>query len=123
MGPPRKPVRFKERLAAQLADIRHRQGRLLGRMESLGFALQKEAELEILTLEVLKSSEIEGEKLDAALVRSSIARRLGIETAGTVAAERDVEGVVDMMLDATQNYAAPLSDDRLFGWQIGRAHV
>lgn len=85
-------------------------------MESLGFALQKEAELEILTLEVLKSSEIEGEKLDAALMRSSIARRLGIETAGTVAAERDVEGVVDRMLDATQNYAAPLSDGRLFGW-------
>ena len=103
-------------LAGPLAEIRHRQGRLLGRMESLGFTLQKEAELETLTLEVLKSSEIEGEQLDAAQVRSSIARRLGIETAGTVAAERDVEGVVEMMLDATQNYAQPLSDERLFAW-------
>ncbi len=105
-----------EVLAGPLAEIRHRQGRLLGRMESLGFTLQKEAELETLTLDVLKSSEIEGEKLDAAQVRSSIARRLGIETAGTVVAERDVEGVVEMMLDATQNYATPLSDERLFGW-------
>jgi Fic family protein len=105
-----------EALAGPLAEIRHRQGRLLGRMESLGFTLQKEAELETLTLDVLKSSEIEGEKLDAGQVRSSIARRLGMETAGTVAAERDVEGVVDMMLDATQNYGAPLREDRLFGW-------
>ena len=105
-----------EALAGPLAKTRHRQGRLLGRMESLGFALQKEAELETLTLEVLKSSEIEGEKLDAAQVRSSIARRLGIETAGTVAAERDVEGVVEMMLDATQNYAKPLSNERLLAW-------
>src|SRR5450759_1614730 len=75
-------------LAAPLADIRHRQGRLLGRMESLGFSLQKEAELETLTLDVLKSSEIEGEKLPADQVRSSIARRLGMETAGTIPAER-----------------------------------
>jgi Fic family protein len=85
-------------------------------MESLGFMLKKEAELETLTLEVVKSSQIEGEKLDAAQVRSSIARRLGIETAGMVAAERDVEGVVEMMLDATQNYAEPLSEERLFAW-------
>lgn len=106
----------REALAGSLAELRHRQGRLLGRMEGLGFTLQKEAELETLTLDVLKSSEIEGEKLDAAQVRSSIARRLGIETAGTVAAERDVEGVVEMMLDATQNYGKPLSDERLFAW-------
>src|SRR5205823_4057011 len=105
-----------EALAGPLAEVRHRPGRLLGRMGSLGFVLQKEAELETLTLEVLKSSEIEGEKLDAAQVRSSIARRLGIETAGMVAAERDVEGVVEMMLDATQNYAVPLSEERLFAW-------
>jgi Fic family protein len=105
-----------ESLARPLGEIRHRQGRLLGRMESLGFALQKEAELEALTLEVLKSSEIEGEKLDAAQVRSSIARRLGIETAGMVAAERDVEGVVEMMLDATQNFVKQLNDERLFAW-------
>ena len=103
-------------LAGPLADTRHRQGRLLGRMESLGFTLQKEAELATLTLDVLKSSEIEGEKLDAAQVRSSIARRLGIETAGTVAADRHVVGVVEMMLDATQNYATPLGDERLFAW-------
>ena len=105
-----------EALARPLAEVRHRQGRLVGRMESLGFMLQKEAELESLTLEVLKSSEIEGEKLDAAQVRSSIARRLGIETAGMVAADRDVEGVVEMMLDATQNYTEPLSEERLFAW-------
>ena len=104
-------------LAGPLAEVHHRQGRLLGRMESLGFTLQREAELTTLTLEVLKSSEIEGEMLDAAQVRSSLARRLGIETAGTVTAERDVEGVVEMMLDATQNYATPLSDERLFAWQ------
>lgn len=103
-------------LAGRLAEIRHRQGRLLGRMEGLGFALQKEAELETLTLDVLKSSEIEGEKLDPEQVRSSIARRLGLDTGGTVPADRDVEGVVEMMLDATQRFAAPLSEDRLFGW-------
>jgi Fic family protein len=103
-------------LAAPLADIRHRQGRLLGRMESLGFSLQKEAELETLTLDVLKSSEIEGEKLPADQVRSSIARRLGMETAGTTPAEREVEGVVEMMLDATQNFSKPLSEERLFAW-------
>jgi len=103
-------------LAGPLAETRHRQGRLLGRMESLGFTLQKEAELATLTLDVLKSSEIEGEKLDAVQVHSSIARCLGIETAGTVAAERDVAGVVEMMLDATQHYAAPLNNERLFAW-------
>lgn len=105
-----------EALGAALTHIRHRQGRLLGRMESLGFSLQKEAELETLTLDVLKSSEIEGEILPADQVRSSIARRLGLETGGTVAAERDVEGVVEMMLDATQNFDKPLSDERLFAW-------
>ena len=105
-----------EALAAPLADIRHRQGRLLGRMESIGFSLRKEAELETLTLDVLKSSEIEGEELPADQVRSSIARRLGMETAGSTPAERDVEGVVEMMLDATQNFAKPLSDERLFAW-------
>lgn len=103
-------------LAAPLAEIRHRQGRLLGRMESLGFALQKEAELETLTLDVLKSSEIEGESLSPEQVRSSIARRLGLETAGTIPAERDVEGIVEMMLDATQNFEEPLSAERLVGW-------
>jgi Fic family protein len=103
-------------VAGPLAEIRYRQGRLLGRMEGLGFALRKEAELAALTLEVLKSSEIEGEKLDAAQVRSSLARRLGLETAGMVRAGRDVEGVVDMMIDATQNYGKPMSRERLFAW-------
>jgi Fic family protein len=105
-----------EALGSALAGIRHRQGRLLGRMESLGFPLQKEAELETLTLDVLKSSEIEGAILPADQVRSSIARRLGLETGGTVAAGRDVEGVVEMMLDATQNFDKPLSDERLCAW-------
>ena len=85
-------------------------------MESLGFSLQKEAELETLTLVVLKSSEIEGEHLPADQVRSSIARRLGMETPGTIPAEREVEGVVDMMLDATQSFRKPLTEERLFAW-------
>src|SRR6266702_8631893 len=80
-----------EALQASLTAVRHKQGRLLGRMESLGFSLRKEAELETLTLDVLKSSEIEGEKLPADQVRSSIARRLGMDTAGAVAADRNVE--------------------------------
>jgi len=105
-----------ETLAFPLAEIRHRQGRLLGRMEGLGFTLQKEAELETLTLDVLKSSEIEGERLDPEQVRSSIARRLGLDAGGTQPADRDVEGVVEMMLDATQNFVAPLTDERLFAW-------
>lgn len=103
-------------VAETLTDIRHRQGRFLGRMESLGFVLQREAELETLTLDVLKSSEIEGENLDADQVRSSIARRLGMDIAGAVPADRNVEGVVEMMLDAAQNFDKPLSDERLFGW-------
>ena len=106
----------REAIAVPLAEIRHQQGRLLGRMEGLGFDLQKEAELETLTLDVLKSSEIEGEVLDRDQVRSSIARRLGMDVVGLVPADRDVEGVVEMMLDATQNYSKPLTADRLFGW-------
>jgi len=106
----------RDRLASPLAEIRHRQGRLLGRMEGLGFSLRKQAELETLTLDVLKTSEIEGEKLNADQVRSSIARRLGVEIAGTVPADRHVEGVVEMMLDATQNFAKPISKERLFDW-------
>jgi Fic family protein len=105
-----------ERLSPRLADVRHRQGRLIGRMEGLGLVLRKEAELETLTLDVLKSSEIEGELLNPDQVRSSIARRLGMDIAGAVPADRNVEGVVEMMLDATQNYDKPLTADRLFGW-------
>jgi Fic family protein len=85
-------------------------------MESLGFSLQKQAELETLTLDVLKSSEIEGEILNANQVRSSIARRLALDIAGAVPADRHVEGVVEMMLDATQNFDKPLDDERLYGW-------
>ena len=103
-------------IAGPLKEIRHRQGRLLGRMEGLGFSLQKQAELETLTLDVLKSSEIEGENLNADQVRSSIARRLGMDIAGAVPTDRNVEGVVEMMLDATQNFEKPLDQERLFGW-------
>ena len=99
-----------------LAEVRYQQGRLLGRMEGLGFALQEQANLQTLTLDVLKSSEIEGEILDTDQVRSSIARRLGIDIAGLVPADRNVEGVVEMMLDATQRYSIALSHERLFGW-------
>lgn len=103
-------------LADQLAAVRHRQGRLIGRMESLGFSLRDEAVLQTLTQDVLKSSEIEGEILDSIQVRSSIARRLGMDIAGLVQADRNVEGVVEMMLDATQNFDEPLTDERLFVW-------
>ncbi len=103
-------------LVSKLADIRHRQGRLLGRMEGLGFELKCEASLSTLTNDVVKSSAIEGENLNPEEVRSSIARRLGIDTAGLIPASRDVEGIVEMMLDATQQFSKPLTKDRLFDW-------
>jgi Fic family protein len=103
-------------LAEPLAAVRHRQGRLVGRMEGLGFPLRSEAVLNTLTEDVLKSSEIEGEILDRDQVRSSIARRLGMDIGALTPADRDVEGVVEMMLDATQNYRQELTDERLFGW-------
>jgi len=103
-------------LAARLADVRHRQGRLLGRMESLGFERRREASLATLTHDVVQSSAIEGEHLNPAEVRSSIARRLGIDIGGLVPASRAVEGVVDMMLDATRHHAKPLTRGRLFDW-------
>lgn len=104
------------RLSKMLADVRHRQGRLLGKMEGLGFRLRAEATLTTLTADVVKSSAIEGERLDAGEVRSSIARRLGLDVGGAAPASRDVEGVVEMMLDATQKYADPLNAERLYGW-------
>ena len=104
------------RLTGPLAALRHRQGRLIGRMENLGFSLRAEATLQTLTTEIIKSSEIEGEMLDHDSVRSSIARRLGIDIGALAPADRNVEGVVEMMLDATQNYNAPLTAARLFGW-------
>lgn len=103
-------------LASKLADVRYHQGRLLGRMEGLGFDLKREANLGILTSDVVKSSAIEGENLNPEEVRSSIARRLGLDTAGLPLASRDVESIVEMMLDATQNFSKPLTKDRLFGW-------
>lgn len=105
-----------ERLASLLAQTRHKQGLLLGRMGGLGFPLQEEAILQTLTHDVLKTSEIEGEKLDADQVRSSIARRLGMDIGALPPVDRHVEGVVEMMLDATRNYQAPLNPDRLYGW-------
>jgi Fic family protein len=105
-----------DQLAGPLASVRHRQGRLIGHMEALGFNLQREAVLQTLTVDVLKSSEIEGEKLDGEQVRSSIARRLGIDIGALKAADRNVEGVVEMMLDATRQYDRPLTADRLFAW-------
>jgi Fic family protein len=111
-------------LTKELGAVRHRQGKLIGRMEALGFPLREEAVLNTLTEDVLTSSAIEGEILDKDQVRSSIARRLGIEIgdlavtlAATLAApDRNVEDVVEMMLDASQNYKDPLTADRLFGW-------
>lgn len=105
-----------ERLMESLASVRHQQGKLIGHMEALGFTFQQEAVLQTLTVDVLKSSEIEGEKLDAAQVRSSIARRLGMDVGALETADRGVEGVVEMMLDATRRYNEPLTADRLFGW-------
>ena len=116
----------RERIAQPLAEVRYRQGRMIGHMEALGFDLRQEAELRTLSEDVLKSTEIEGEKLDAAQVRSSIARRLGIDIGALKPADRAVEGVVEMMLDATRCYDQLLTADRLFGWnaslfQAGRS--
>ncbi len=105
-----------EQLAERLAAVRHKQGRLIGRMERLGFNLRAEATLQTLTEEVIKSSEIEGEVLDRNQVRSSIARRLGMDVGALTPADRHVEGVVEMVLDATEKYTEPLTDERLFGW-------
>ena len=105
-----------EALAALLSDVRHRQGRLIGRMEALSFDLQREAVIGTLVEDVVKSSDIEGEKLDAGQVRSSVARRLGMDAGGIGRADRDVEGVVEMMLDATRHYDQPLTAERVYGW-------
>jgi len=104
-------------LLEPLAVARLKQGQLLGKMEHLGFGLKLEAELAALTEDVIKTSEIEGEILDRNSVRSSLARRLGVPDAGIAPTDRRVEGVVEMMLDATQNYVRPLTAQRLFGWQ------
>ncbi len=105
-----------EAITGLLGEVRHRQGRLLGQMHALGFRLRDEAVLLTLTEDVVKSSEIEGEKLDREEVRSSIARRLGMDVGGLKAVDRNVEGIVEMMLDATRHYDQPLTGERLFGW-------
>ena len=104
------------KLADLLAGVRHLQGRLLGRMEALGFTLCEEATLQTLTQDVVKTSEIEGEKLSEEQVRSSLARHLGMDVGGAFPVDRNVEGIVEVMLDATRNYDKPLTARRLFDW-------
>jgi Fic family protein len=103
-------------ISVLLAQVRHLQGRLMGKMTSLGFGYQEEATLENITLDILKSSEIEGEKLNRAQIRSSVARRLGLNVAGLVNSARNIDGIVEMMLDATQRHELPLTEERMFGW-------
>ena len=105
-----------EKLLPLLSYVRNRQGRLIGKMGALGFELRNEANLEILTQEIIKSSEIEGEFLNREQVRSSIARRLGLEISGLVYSERNVDGIVDLMIDATKNFEQELNKERLFMW-------
>lgn len=104
------------RLAEPLARVRHQQGRFLGRMESLGFKLRDEAVLTTLTEDVLKTSAIEGERLNVEQVRSSLARRLGLDAGALLPVDRHVDGVVEMLLDATRHYDQPLGSERLFAW-------
>ena len=105
-----------EKLLPLLSYVRNRQGKLIGKMGALGFELRNEANLEILTQEIIKSTEIEGEILDREQVRSSIARRLGLELSGLVYSERNVDGIVDLMIDATKNFDKELNKERLFLW-------
>lgn len=102
---------------AVFGQVRLMQGKIIGQMNALGFSIKAETTLTALTLDIVKSSEIEGEQLNYEQVRSSIARRLGINDAGLVPSSRHIEGIVEMMLDATQGYTLPLTHERLFGWQ------
>ncbi len=104
-----------EKVADLLIQLRHQQGRLIGGMESIGFRLREETILQALTQDVVKSSEIEGEILDQSLVRSSVARHLGMDVAAD-RIDRNIEGVVEMVLDATQRFDEPLTKERLFHW-------
>lgn len=106
----------RERLADLLASVRHRQGRLIGHMGAPGFSLRREAVVETLAADVIKTSEIEGERLDREQVRSSIAGRLGMDVGALESADRNVEGIVEMMLDATSHFEQPLTVARLFSW-------
>jgi Fic family protein len=103
-------------LIPMLIQAHREQSRLRGKMETMGFESRDETILQTLTEDIVKSSEIEGEKLNNEQVRSSIARRLGMDIGGLTATDRNVERVVEMMLDATQNFGAPLTEDRLFSW-------
>jgi hypothetical protein len=106
-----------EKLLPLIAYVRNKQGKLIGKMGALGFELRNEANLEMLAIEIIKSTEIEGEFLSMDQVRSSIARKLGFEFSGMVYSERNVDGIVDLMIDATRNFEAELTIDRLFSWQ------
>lgn len=105
-----------EKIILALSSVRHLQGRLLGQIESLGFELSERATLESLILDVIDTSKIEGKFLNPELVRSSVARKLGIEEADFLKIPRDIDGLVDVLLDATQNYDIPFTQERLFGW-------
>ncbi|MEN6411733.1 MAG: Fic family protein [Veillonellales bacterium] len=103
-------------LAVQLANVRFQQGKLIGEMKSIGFSLQEEAVVQTLTQDVVKSSEIEGQILNQAQVRSSVAQRMGVDIGGLVPSDRNIDGVVEMLLDATRNFNVELSKERLFSW-------
>ncbi len=103
-------------LVGPLTEVSRAQGVLLGRLADLGMALRDQASLAALTEDVVKTSEIEGEVLNVDSVRSSIARRLGVDMGALLPADRHVDGVVEMVLDATSHAAAPLTAERLFGW-------
>jgi Fic family protein len=103
-------------LAQPLAGVSRAQGLLMGRLADVGMALRDQASLSVLTEDVIKTSEIEGEYLNVESVRSSIARRLGVDIGALAPVDRHVEGVVEMVLDATANSKAPVTRDRLFGW-------
>ena len=105
-----------DKIQKLLLETKKAQGFLLGKMDSLGFDVRNNALLQVLTENIIKSSEIEGQILDKHIVRSSIARRLGIDVGGEDLISRDVEGVVEMMLDATQNYSEKMTKDRIIGW-------
>ena len=105
-----------EAIISLLSQVRHLQGKMIGKMENLGFELRNEAVLETLTLDVIKTSEIEGQILNPEQVRSSLARRLGLDISGLVASDRHIDGIVEMMLDATQNFNNLLTIERLFDW-------
>jgi len=103
-------------LAAPMAEVSRAQGQLMGRLADVGMALRDQASLAALTEDVVKTSEIEGERLNVESVRSSIARRLGVDIGALAPVDRHVEGVVEMVLDATTNCEAPVTRQRLFGW-------